>query len=121
MLELDPSVEQSLREILQNIPLDKCYEIAKYHPNYIEPKNSWNNPEDFVFFAAVVDGKVATTYSVSRGMVEFITAFSSNPKIIVLTDDQKNLVNYGWLYNEQTATFTEPDGGAPIPTFLATA
>ena len=108
MLELDPVIEQSLREILQNIPFNKMSEVAKYHPNYVEPKVSWNNPDDFDFFAAVVDGQVATVYHAPKEMGEFITAFSSNPKIIVLTNDQKNVVQTGWIYNQETASFTEP-------------
>jgi len=108
MLELDPVTEQSLRDILQNIPFNKMPEVAKYHPNYAEPKVSWNNPDDFYFFAAVVDGEVATVYHASTQMTEFIAAFSSNPKIIVLTSDQKNVVQTGWIYNQDTDSFTEP-------------
>jgi len=114
MSTLDPTVEQSLRDILQNVPYASVHEVLKCHPDYVEPKISWNNPEDYEFFAAVVGGQVLTVLPVAKTMMELTAAFSSNPKIIVLTNDQKNVIKYGWLYNQETGVFTEPDGGAPI-------
>lgn len=114
MSTLDPAVEQSLKDLLQNIPYSSIHEVVKCHPDYVEPKGFWNEPQDYEFFAAVVGGQVATVFTASKSMAELVAAFSSNPKMIVLSNDQKNVVKYGWIYNEETGGFTEPDGGAPI-------
>lgn len=109
MLTLDPAIEQSLREILQNIPFDKVYEIIKYHPNYVEPRFSHVHPDDYDFFAIVADGEVAEVFPANKQqMSRFIAAMSSNPKVVVLTNEQKNVVQTGWTYNQETGAFTEP-------------
>lgn len=110
MSTLNPSMEQTLRDILQNVPLN---EIIKYHPNYVAPavetRSPIEAPADFEFFAAIVDGEVATVFPAHKTfMPEAVAAWSSDPKIVVLPEDKKNVVQTGWTYNEETGTFTEP-------------
>lgn len=68
-----------------------------------------HNPELFEFFAFVVDGEVAVTFAAHKEyMANYVAAWSSNPKTVVLSDGQKNMVDMGWVYDEQTGNFTPP-------------
>ena len=107
---LDPSMEQTLRDILQNVPLN---EIIKYHPKYVAPqvesRSPVEYPGDYEFFASIVDGEVATVYPAHKVLMpEVVAAWSSNPKIVMLPEDKKNIVQTGWTYNQETGDFSEP-------------
>jgi glyoxylate utilization-related uncharacterized protein len=67
------------------------------------------NPDLFEFFAFVVDGEVAVTFAAHKEyMANYVAAWSSNPKTVVLSDAQKNVVGTGWVYDETTGAFAEP-------------
>lgn len=67
------------------------------------------NPDLFEFFAFVVDGEVAVTFAAHKDyMANYIAAWSSNPKTVLLSGAQKNTVESGWAYDDETGTFTEP-------------
>lgn len=66
-------------------------------------------PELYEFFAFVVDGRVVAVFIANKQhMQDYITAFSSNPTIVKLTAEHKNVVQADWEYNEQTGEFSQP-------------
>lgn len=68
------------------------------------------SPDGFEFFAFVVDGKVAVIFVASKeSMHKEIAAWSSNPTIVKLTDEQKNVVLEDWDYDSETGEFSEPE------------
>lgn len=111
MATLDSATEQTLRDIIKDLTIE---DLLRYHKDYEEPqipqvRSSAEYPEDYDFFAAIVDGKVSATYVAHKEfMPELISAFSSDPKIIVLADNQKNVVQPNWTYDEQTGAFLQP-------------
>ena len=57
--------------------------------------------EDFTFFAFVVDGEVATVMPIRTAYMPLeVAAFSSDPKVIVLLEEQKEVVAPGYTYDE---------------------
>jgi len=67
------------------------------------------SPDGYEFFAFVVDGKVAVIFIASKEtMQKEITAWSSNPKVVKLTTEQKNVVLENWNYDDQTGEFSQP-------------
>lgn len=67
-------------------------------------------PEAYEFFAFVVDAKVAAVFIANKeSMQEYITAFSSNPTIVKLTAEQKNVVQMDWDYDGGTGEFSQPE------------
>lgn len=70
--------------------------------------NPVSHPEEFEFFAFVVDGEVATIFPVQHQAELLIAAWSSDPKIIKLTPEQKNVVQNGDLLSGD-GTFTNPN------------
>ena len=114
-LTLTPEQEETLRSFLQNIPYLSMHELVKYHPEYIAPQVvveqtlPWEVPTDYEFFAFVVEGEVANVWPIHKVlMAEAVAAWSSNPKVVVLTEDQKNVVNRHWSYDYETGAFTQP-------------
>jgi hypothetical protein len=114
-LSLSPEQEEALRSLLENVPFHSIHELVKYHPEYIAPAVEieqtlpWEVPSDYEFFAFVVEGEVANVWPIHKLlMAEAVAAWSSDPKVIVLADDQKNVVNKRWLYNYETGAFTQP-------------
>lgn len=70
----------------------------------------YQDPDSWEFFAFVVDGEVANIFPVykndhSQGM---IAAFSSDPKVIKLKDDEKNNVGVGMILDSHTNRFRAP-------------
>lgn len=61
--------------------------------------NPSRNPEEFEFFAFVVDNEVAVIYPIQKSLELYTAAWSSDPKVIKLTDEQKSRVYSGFLYN----------------------
>lgn len=61
--------------------------------------NPSKNPEEFEFFAFVVDNEVAVIYPIQKAMELYTSAWSSDPKVVKLTDEQKNRVYSGFIYN----------------------
>jgi hypothetical protein len=61
--------------------------------------NSRTNPEEFEFFAFVVDNEVAVIYPIQKTLELYTAAWSSDPKVIKLTDEQKSRVYSGCIYN----------------------
>ena len=59
-----------------------------------------NNPEMFEFFAFVVDGEVTVIYPLQKTIEAYIAAWSSDPKVLKLSEDQKNIVRSGWQHDE---------------------
>jgi hypothetical protein len=41
-------------------------------------------------------------------MPDYINAFSSNPTIVKLSNEQKNVVEMNWNYDSQTGQFSQP-------------
>jgi hypothetical protein len=68
------------------------------------------SPDGFEFFAFVVDGKVAVVFIANKeSMHKEIAAWSSNPTIVKLTPEQKNVVLENWDYDAQTGEFSAPE------------
>lgn len=67
-----------------------------------------SHPEQFEFFAFVVDGEVATIFPVANQVELLIAAWSSNPTVIKLAPEQKNVVRNGDLLREG-GTFVNPN------------
>lgn len=63
------------------------------------PINPSKNPEEFEFFAFVVDNEVAVIYPIQKTLELYTSALSSDPKVIKLTEEQKTRVYSGFLYN----------------------
>lgn len=63
------------------------------------PINPSTNPDEFEFFAFVVDNEVAVIYPIQKKLELYNAAWSSDPKVIKLTDEQKSRVYSGWVYN----------------------
>lgn len=78
------------------------------YENLPVPNPSISHPEEYGFFAFVVDGKVAITFNPhkERMSLEYET-LSANPKVIRINNEQKFLVKSGWKYNPETDTFSE--------------
>lgn len=67
-------------------------------------------PDAYEFFAFVVEGSVAAVFIANKeSMQNYIDALSSNPVIAKLTPEQKNVVEVGWAYEEQTGQFSQPE------------
>lgn len=71
-----------------------------------------NNPEispaGYEFFAFVVGGNVGEIFTANKsGMQHYIDTFSSNPIVIKLTPEQKNVVKKGWSYDSETGVFSQ--------------
>jgi len=67
-------------------------------------------PDAYEFFAFVVGGDVAAVFIAHKeGMQNYIDALSSNPVIVKLAPEQKNVVGTGWAYEEQTGQFSQPE------------
>lgn len=70
--------------------------------------NPTENPDAFEFFAFVVDGKVSIVFTADKQtMQDYVAAFSSNPTVVKLTPQQKNIITYNWNYNSQTGEFSQ--------------
>lgn len=54
----------------------------------------------FEFFAFVVDGEVTVIYPLQKAIESYVAAWSSDPKVVKLSDEQKNIVYSGWTYDE---------------------
>ena len=66
-------------------------------------------PEKYEFFAFVVQDEVASIFPAHKEyFIPHIQAWSSNPKIVTLSDNEKNVVKAGWLYDEQSGSFSQP-------------
>lgn len=63
--------------------------------------NSAYSPDKFDYFAFVIDGEVAVIQyiRINGGAEDLRAAWSSDPKIIKLTDEQKATVQAGMLYD----------------------
>lgn len=68
------------------------------------------SPERYEFFAFVVDDAVAVVFMATKDhMQKYIDTLSSNPTIVKLTPQQKNVVLTGWNYDSETGEFSEPE------------
>jgi hypothetical protein len=57
--------------------------------------------EDFTYFAFVVDGEVATVIPFRTEFMPLqVAALSSDPKVMVLSEEQKDVVVEGYTYDE---------------------
>jgi hypothetical protein len=57
--------------------------------------------EDFTYFAFVVDGEVATILPMRTEFMPLeVAALSSDPKVIVLLEEQKDMVVPGYTHDE---------------------
>ena len=67
---------------------------------------------DFTYFAIVVENEVAQVFPMrTTAMEALVAAVSSNPKIVVLAAEQKDVVLPGWTYAHDSETFTPPVAG----------
>jgi hypothetical protein len=64
-------------------------------------ENKAYSSEKFDYFAFVIDGEVAVIQYVriNAGAEDIRAAWSSDPKIIKLTDEQKAIVQTGMMYD----------------------
>lgn len=62
-------------------------------------KNPVDHPEDFEFYAFIVDGEVATIMPVSSAMPLHNAVFASDPIVKKLSPEQKNIVSQGWTWD----------------------
>jgi hypothetical protein len=61
---------------------------------------TWNK-EDFTYFAFVVDGEVATIIPFRTEFMPLqVAALSSDPKVMVLSEEQKDVVVEGYTHDE---------------------
>lgn len=63
------------------------------------PLNPFENPEEYEFFAFVVDGEVTLKIPLHNSFEGMIAAMSSDPKVIKLSSPEKLSVIDGWTYN----------------------
>jgi hypothetical protein len=57
--------------------------------------------EDFTYFAFVVDGEVATVIPFRTEFMPLqVAALSSDPKVMVLSEEQKDVVVEGYTHDE---------------------
>lgn len=70
------------------------------------PRNPFQYPEDYEFFAFIVDGEVALKFPVQTAVEPMIAALSSDPKVIKLSVSNKLSVKEGWTYDGEN--FSEP-------------
>lgn len=64
-------------------------------------KNPADHPEDYEFYAFVVDGEVAVVMPVSATNMPLHNAvFSSDPIVKKLSPEEKNVVSQGYTYDE---------------------
>jgi hypothetical protein len=57
--------------------------------------------EDFTYFAFVVDGEVATVIPFRTEFMPLqVAALSSDPKVLVLLEEQKDVVVEGYTHDE---------------------
>lgn len=109
MAALDEQTEATLIDIIQGLTLE---ELIGYHQDFVEPNipqipSSAEAPEEYEFFAIVVDGTVSAIHVVHKVLTaDLADALSSNPKIVKLSDDQKLAVQPNWTYDEDVETFT---------------
>jgi hypothetical protein len=68
--------------------------------------NPLSNPEQFEFFAFVVENEVAVVIPVMNNAELLVAAWSSNPKVVKLAADQKNVIQGGDILQED-GTFTK--------------
>lgn len=61
------------------------------------PPNPASHPERFEFFAFVVDGEVTMVIPVLNEAELLIASWSSDPKVVRLTEGEKNVVKQGDL------------------------
>lgn len=66
------------------------------------------NPEEYEYFAFVVDSKVSAIFVASKELMsDYINAWSSNPVTVKLTSQEKNVVLNGWNFNSETREFSQ--------------
>ncbi|NDB36008.1 MAG: hypothetical protein EB023_11855 [Flavobacteriia bacterium] len=72
--------------------------------------NPLQNPDEFEFFAFVVEGKVKAIFIAAKEtMQSYIVPWSSNPITVKLNSDEKNVVQLEWDYNAATREFSQPE------------
>lgn len=76
--------------------------------NVDQPINPVSHPDQFEFFAFVVDGEAAVIIPVKSDAELLIAAWSSEPKVVKLKPEQKNVVQQGDLLGYDN-TFTKPN------------
>lgn len=109
MAALDSSTEQTLRAIIENLTLE---ELIRYHHDAVDSevpavRSSAEHPEDYEFFALVVDGVVSAVHVAHKEFAaELAAALSANPKVVHMQATQKNVVQPNWTYDETTGDFT---------------
>lgn len=56
--------------------------------------------EDYEYFAFIVDDEVAAVIPMNKNnLAQWVAALSSDPKVIKLEEDQKDVVVSGWIFN----------------------
>lgn len=73
-----------------------------------QPINPLTHPQEFEFFAFVVEGEVAVIVPVKNDAELLVAAWSSEPKVVKLLPEQKNVVQNGDLLGSD-GTFTNPN------------
>jgi hypothetical protein len=63
------------------------------------PNPPTSAPEEYDFFAFVVDGEVAFKFPVHSSLELMVAAMSSNPTVIKLSEQDKTTVREGWTYD----------------------
>jgi len=61
------------------------------------PPNPASHPERFEFFAFVVDGEVTTVIPIVKEAELLVASWSSDPKVVRLSESEKNVVKQGDL------------------------
>ena len=76
-------------------------------PGIPEIRNLNEYPDDWEFFACVVDGEVAfLMYGNKYRMPHWVAAWSSDPKIVLIPEAEKQTVKAGWTWDG--TNFTAP-------------
>lgn len=62
------------------------------------------SPEKAAHFAFIVDGEVTHTHAVSREIELIVASMSSDPKVVLLSNEDALRVQGGWYYDGKEFT-----------------
>ena len=72
-----------------------------------EPKKMIDRP--YKAYAYVLDGEVVWMHRVDADMEMINAVMSSGPTIVTVPDEIKAEITQGWIYNEESNTFSNPE------------
>lgn len=68
-----------------------------------EIKSPTDSPQEWEFFAFIIDEEVAVVMPMHKSnMPAHVAALSSDPKVVIVPDELKNIVKSGWKYSQES-------------------